>query len=44
MKGIKKFYGKDAVDLLESFLKLSKEGKKRVCVYAKDMEKNYPDS
>ena len=41
LQGVKKFYGSDAVDLLESFMTLSKDGRKRVCLYAEDMIKIY---
>lgn len=41
LQGVKKFYGSDAVDLLESFMTLSKYGRKRVCLYAEDMIKIY---
>jgi transcriptional regulator with XRE-family HTH domain len=39
IQGVKAFFGADAVDLLESFVSLSKDGKKRVCTYADDMSK-----
>ena len=39
IRGIKAFFGADAVDLLETYMSLSKEGKKRVCMYADDMYK-----
>lgn len=39
IRGIKTFFGADAVDLLETYMSLSKEGKKRVCMYADDMSK-----
>lgn len=41
LKGVKKFYGVDAVDLLESYSMLSKDGKKRVSQYAAEMTKIY---
>lgn len=39
IRGVKVFYGADAVELLETFSTLSIEGKKRVCVYADDISK-----
>ena len=41
IQGVKVFYGVDAVELLEAYTSLSKEGKKRVCTYADDMSKIY---
>lgn len=43
IQGVKKFYGIGAVELLESYTMLSKEGKKRLCEYADDMTKIYSD-
>lgn len=39
IRGVKVFYGADAVELLETFSTLSTEGKKRVCIYADDISK-----
>lgn len=39
IRGVKTFFGVDAVDLLETYMSLSKDGKKRVCEYAEDMSK-----
>ena len=41
IKGVQTFYGKDAVDLLEVYTTLSKEGKKRVFQYLEDIERLY---
>ena len=41
IQGVKTFFGVDAVDLLETYVSLSKEGKKRVCMYAEDMFRVY---
>ena len=41
LQGVKRFYGSDAVDLLESYSTLSSVGKKRVSQYADDMTKIY---
>ena len=43
LQGVSKFYGKDAVELLECYMELSKEGKKRLLMYACDMTKLYPE-
>ena len=43
IQGVKTIYGTDAVDLLETYTTLSKEGKKRLCQYAEDMTKIYAD-
>lgn len=42
LQGMSRFYGKDSVELLECYLELSKEGKKRLIMYACDMTKLYP--
>ena len=42
LQGVSRFYGKDSVDLLECYMELSKEGKKRVLTYACDMIKLFP--
>lgn len=39
VRGVKTFFGSDAVELLETYTSLSKDGKKRVCEYANDMSK-----
>lgn len=41
LQGVKKFYGKDAVELLEDFITLSSKGKKRVLEYTIDMRMIY---
>lgn len=41
LKGVQTFYGKDAVDLLEAYTTLSKEGQKRVLQYIADMSELY---
>lgn len=41
LKGVQTFYGKDAVDLLEAYTTLSKEGQKRVFQYIADMSELY---
>ena len=41
IQGIKKFYGIEAVELLEAYTTLSGEGKARLCQYAADMTKLY---
>ena len=43
LQGVSKFYGKDSVELLECYMELSKEGKKRLLMYACDMTKLYPE-
>jgi transcriptional regulator with XRE-family HTH domain len=42
LQGVSKFYGKDSVELLECYMELSKEGKKRLLMYACDIIKVYP--
>ena len=44
IQGVKKLYGADAVELLESYTVLTKEGKKRLCMYADDLTKIYSDT
>lgn len=39
IRGVKSLYGADVVELIESYTTLSKDGKKRVCVYVEDMTK-----
>ncbi|MBR5298539.1 MAG: helix-turn-helix transcriptional regulator [Parabacteroides sp.] len=41
LQGVKRFYGKSAVDLLESFCSLSNEGKMRALQYVDDLTKIY---
>lgn len=43
LQGVSKFYGKEAVELLECYVELSNEGKKRLLMYACDMTKLYPE-
>ena len=43
LQGVSKFYGKEAVEILECYMELSKEGKKRLLMYACDMTKLYPE-
>lgn len=43
LQGVSKFYGKDAVKLLECYMEVSKEGKKRLLIYACDMTKLYTE-
>jgi transcriptional regulator with XRE-family HTH domain len=42
LQGVSKFYGKESVELLECYMELSKEGKKRLLMYACDIIKVYP--
>ena len=44
LQGVKTFYGKESVDLLEAYTALSKEGKQRVLQYVEDMEHLYRDT
>ena len=39
LTGVKKFYGEDAVDLLECFSGLNNKGKKRLAEYVCDLER-----
>lgn len=41
IQGVKNIYGADSVELLETYSSLSKEGKKRLCMYADDLAKLY---
>ena len=41
LQGVKTFYGKESVDLLEGFTQLSPQGKKRVQAYVDDLLKIY---
>lgn len=43
IQGIKRFYGKESVDLLEDFVFLNTKGKKRVLQYMDDMRLIYSD-
>ena len=40
---IKRFYGNEAVGLIESFVHLNPKGKQRVCQYTEDMSLIYED-
>lgn len=42
IQGVKRFYGNDAVSLLETYSLLSKQGKKKVISYIDDISKSYP--
>lgn len=37
IQGVQRFYGKDAVDLLETYVNLNSQGRKRLLQYAQDM-------
>ena len=39
--GVKYFYGSDAVELLETYTKLSNTGRKRLCLYVNDLYQVY---
>lgn len=41
LQGVKKFYGKEAVDLIEVYTTLDHQGKRRVIQYAEDMSMIY---
>ncbi len=41
LQGVKTFYGRDSVELLESYMSLDKQGKRRLLQYADDMYKLY---
>ena len=41
LQGVKTFYGNDSVELLESYMSLDKQGKRRLLQYADDMYKLY---
>lgn len=43
IQGIQAFYGKDAVDLLEIYTALSKQGQRRLRQYAADMIRVYAE-
>ena len=43
LQGVSNLYGKDAVELLECYMEVSKEGKKRLLMYACDMTKLYTE-
>lgn len=43
IQGIQKFFGKDAVELLEMYVSLSKVGKRRVLQYMEDVEQLYKE-
>ena len=40
--GMQKFFGKDSVELVETYLSLSNVGKRKLLQYADDMSKIYP--
>lgn len=44
IQGVKTFYGAEAVDLLETYTMLTREGQRRLCQYADDMAQIYADS
>ena len=41
LQGVKSFYGKDAVDLLEGYVTMSPTGRKKVLQYLDDMSRLY---
>lgn len=41
LQGVKRFYGKDSVDVLEDYTSLNEDGKKRVRQYLDDMSRIY---
>ncbi len=41
IQGVKRFYGKDSVDVLEDYINLNEVGKKRVLQYLADMSRIY---
>ena len=41
LQGVKKFYGIEAVDLLETFVTVTKDGKKRLIEYSHEVSKLY---
>ncbi len=43
IQGMSKFFGKDSVELLETYLTLSNIGKRKVHQFADDMSKVYPN-
>ena len=43
IQGVKQFYGKEAVELLESYVQLNSKGKRRVHQYLDDMFALYKD-
>lgn len=43
IQGVQKFFGKDAVELLEAYTQLNSKGKKRVHQYLDDILINYKD-
>ena len=43
IQGVKKFFGMDAVELLEMYVSLNSKGKKRLLQYASDMSLIYED-
>jgi len=43
LQGVKRYYGNDVVELIESYVQLNAVGKKRVCQYTEDMSLIYED-
>jgi hypothetical protein len=43
LQGVKTFYGKDAVDLLEEYFTMSPTGRKKVLQYINDMSQLYSE-
>lgn len=43
LQGVKHYYGKESVDLLEHFTHLNSKGKKKVIQYVEDMELIYEE-
>lgn len=41
LQGVKKFYGIEAVDLIETFVTVTKDGKKRLIEYSHEVSKLY---
>lgn len=44
IQGVKRFFGSDGVELLESFTNLNNKGKKRLLQYASELEVVYQDT
>jgi transcriptional regulator with XRE-family HTH domain len=44
LQGVKRFYGADTVELIESFIQLNHDGRERVLHYAEDMGLIYEDT
>lgn len=43
LQGVKRFYGGDCVDLIEEYIELNPQGKKRVHQYVQDISRVYRD-